>query len=446
MIKKVNDSSNNYEIGIRYGIMANPGHNRVYFESAKLMALGELEIASRCFSVTCEKFESMQIEGLFYLTFIAAAPLEGEDLRLLSRLSFIYAIFILRPISELAGQFTFNHVIQSDKQVSNQTVHQSIDGLNEDSIINTSHEVIKEEKQAFTFHSNTVMIPIQQIKTGVLGEDISTILKYSGKTNELFTRMMMNVGVMSGDYVHERKLSVLDPLSGKGTTLFEAALSGWDASGIELSDKSVQEARAFFKKYLETGKYKHSSTRERLSGKNKVFRSEVTSFEYSVSKEAQKSGEKQFLTFIEGDSRFANEYFKREQFHLIVADLPYGVQHGSKSGNLETNGRYVKNTKSSLKDGYSNQKSKGENSNQGFSSLTRNPKDLIKSCLPAWIEVLKPGGTIVLAWNRYVLAREELAELFQIKGLIVMEMPPYLGFEHQVDQSILRDLIVIKKL
>ena len=409
------DDMNKKKTGVHYGIMANPGHNRVYFESSKMMALGELEIASRCFQAKCTDYLSIQVEGIFLHTFIAEAPLEDEDLRLLSRLSFVYAIFILMPLSEIT-------------KVSLQYKGKDTDF---------------EQMKKYGFHSDIVMIPVQQIKSGVLGDDISTILKYSGKTNELFTRMMMNIGLMSGDFVHDKKLSVLDPLSGKGTTLFEAALSGWDASGVELVDKSVQEASAFFKKYLETGKYKHHSSKERLSGKNGVFKSEITRFEYSVSKEAQKAGEKQTLTLVEGDSRFANEYFKKEQFHMIVADLPYGVQHGSKVGAAVNDSRSSKKMKSGSNGNLLNVQNRA---GSGFSSMTRNPKDLVKSCLPAWVEVLKPGGTIVLAWNRYVLKREELAEIFHIKGLAVLEESPYLGFEHQVDQSISRDMIVIKKV
>ncbi len=247
-----------------------------------------------------------------------------------------------------------------------------------------------------------------------MNDDVNTILKYSGKTNELFTRMMLNVGLLSGSFFGATGISVLDPVAGKGTTLFEAAASGWNAYGVEIGEKPVHEMCVFFRKYLETGKFKHVVAQERISGEEKRFKSEMTRFEYSASKEAQKAGAKQILCMVEGDSQYADRYFRREQFHLIVGDLPYGVQHGS-------------------------------HSQAASPSLTRNPRELVKACLPAWLEVLKPGGTIVLAWNQFVLDREAFASVFRIKGLTVLNDTPYDKFLHRVDQAINRDIIVVRK-
>lgn len=344
-----------------YGLMANPGHNRVYFESSKTMALGELEIACRCFETRCGDFAHMDLEGIFLLIFRAEKKLSESDMRLLSRLSFVFAIFEMETRKE-----------------------------------------------------GYVLLPIRKIRTGAMNDDVSTILKYTGKTNELFTRMMINIGLLSSQYSKGTKISLMDPVAGKGTTLFEAALSGFDAYGVEIGEKAVHEMCIFFRKYLETGKFKHMVAQERISGEGRIFKSEMTRFEYSVSKEAQKAGEKQVLCMVEGDSRYADHYFRREQFHLIVGDLPYGVQHGSHSQTISP-------------------------------SLTRNPRELVKACLPAWLEVLKPGGTIVLAWNRFVLEREAFASVFHIKGLTVLNDPPYDGFVHRVDQAINRDILVVRK-
>ncbi len=347
--------------GLRYGLMVNPGHNRVYFESSKAMARAELEIACRCFETPCGDFRPLEVEGIHLLSFRAGRPLSEPDLLLLSRLSFVFAIFHL----EARG-------------------------------------------------NDFALLPIRKRRTGVMNDDVGTILKYSGKTNELFTRMMMNVGLLSGRFAKESGISLLDPVAGKGTTLFEAAMSGWNAYGVEIGEKAVHEMSVFFRKYLETGKYKHVMTQERISGEGRRFRSEMTRFEYSVSKEAQKAGAKQILCMVEGDSQYADQYFRREQFHLIVGDLPYGVQHGSHSQTVSP-------------------------------SLTRNPRELVKACLPAWLEVLKPGGTLVLAWNQFVLDRDSFASVFRIKGLTVLSDPPYDGFLHRVDQAINRDMIVVRK-
>ena len=363
---------------VEYGILANPGHNRVYFDTAAGMSLAELAIAVRHFEVACDNLRVQEVEGIRLIAFQAADRLHDADLALLSRLSFVYAVFEMTA--------------QADGRIA--------------------------------------LVPIRRRLQGFLGEEVSAILKYTGKTNELFTRMMLNVGILSGAYAQEEAVEVLDPVAGKGTTLLEAAVNGWNACGIELSDKSVQESRAFFKKYLETGKYKHTMEKERISGEGRQFRAEVTRFAYSVSKEAQKAGRVSRLELVEGDSRYANRYFRRRQFHLIVGDLPYGVQHGSQ---ITSGG------------GASGQGSSGRHAPVQGGSPTRNPLELVRACLPAWVEVLKPGGTIVLAWNQFVLEREALAAAFCIKGLTVLSEPPYDGFVHRVDQSILRDIIVVRK-
>ena len=100
---------------------------------------------------------------------------------------------------------------------------------------------------------------------------------------------------------------------------------------------------------------------------------------------------------------------------MIVGDLPYGVRHGNVT-------------------------------NEKQSSLTRNPAQLLETCLPSWLEVLKPGGSIVLAWNSNVLPRERMERLFAEKGCSVKKDPPYLRFTHRVDQSIVRDIIAARKI
>ena len=383
----------NGQDGILYGLMANPGHNRVYFEASKVMALAELELACRQFDVPCGNVSAMDVEGIHLVTFRAEAPLSEADLRWVSRLSFVFAVFRME--------------IRAD---------------------------------------GVALFPIRKLRTGVMNDDLVTILKYSGKTNELFTRLMVNVGLLSGKYAREPHISLMDPVAGKGTTLFEAAVSGWDAYGVEIGEKPVHEAGVFFKKYLETGKYKHTMERERLSGEGRRFKAVVSLFEFSASKEAQKAGVKQKLCMVEGDSRYADHYFRREQFHVIVGDLPYGVQHGSQTRNNPD--EPVPDSPPDLARGSSSSHTRSASSTRprnGSSAPTRNPVELVRTCLPAWLEVLKPGGTIVLAWNRFVLERQALASAFRFKGLTVLEEAPYDQFLHRVDQAINRDIIVVRK-
>jgi tRNA G10 N-methylase Trm11 len=95
-----------------------------------------------------------------------------------------------------------------------------------------------------------------------------------------------------------------------------------------------------------------------------------------------------------------------------VTDAPYGVKHGA-----------VRSSR----------------------STSRSPAALLESAMPLWSELLRPGGAIGLSWNTYGLERGELAAMLAASGLEVMDSEPFLGFEHRVDQAIVRDLIVARK-
>ncbi len=346
---------------ITYAILSNPGHNRVYFEASKKLSLAELEIACRRFSVKCKDFALTEIEGILYLAFNAEDPLGSDDMAWLSRLSFAYALFELRKNG-----------------------------------------------------SETVLIPIRKAPSYYFNDDLSTILKYTGKTNEIFTRLMINVAILSSDFYNTKDINLLDPVAGKGTTLFESLIAGYNSYGIEISSKVVHEAAVYFKKYLENGKYKHTLKKEKMRGEGRSFTSNFYRFEFAKSKEDYKAGKTLQLCMVAGDSRYSNRFFKKKMFHIIVGDLPYGVQHGNVS-------------------------------NQNQSSITRNPKELLRHCLPSWTDSLKSGGVIVLAWNKFVLSREQIIEIFSKHNLDVLNDNPYTDFEHRVDQAINRDIIVAKK-
>ena len=86
-----------------------------------------------------------------------------------------------------------------------------------------------------------------------LGEDLSGILKYKGKTNERFTRFMLHMASLTMEcrLKEDERIRFIDPMCGKGTALFEAVNMGWDAFGLDADNASVNEAAQFYKKYLE---------------------------------------------------------------------------------------------------------------------------------------------------------------------------------------------------
>ncbi len=345
----------------KYAILSNPGHNRVYFEASKRLSVAELEAMASSFSTLCGHFSVKESEGVPYVSFSSAEPLNESDLRLISRLSFVYAVF--------------------------------------------------EE------HNNdgTVFLrPLRKTPSEYFSDDLSMILKYTGKTNELFTRLLINLAVSAGGYAAEGKLYLLDPVAGKGTTLYESLILGYNCAGVEIAPTPVSESVAYLKRYLKTGHYKHEYEHMRLSGEGKSFISEMNRFKIAKDKSSMKAGDTLQIEFISGNSAYADRYFKKEQFHVIVGDLPYGVQHGNIS-------------------------------NEKQSSLTRNPSELLHLCLPVWKKCLRSGGAIALAWNSNVLTRHDMEEIFISEGFQPLKKPPYVNLEHRVDASIVRDIIICLK-
>lgn len=342
-----------------YAILYHPGHNRVYFETSLKLSVSEFCIMAQNFSAEFENVQHETIYGINYLTFKTIQPLQESDISILSELSFAYALFELEEI-----------------------------------------------------HDQIYLKPIQKRNEHFIDESISSMLKYTGKTNEIFTRMMINVAYSSQS--NPENIRLLDPIAGKGTTLYEGLIKGYDVCGIEIGDKVVNESYHFIRRFLENAKYKFRTETKKMSGPHKSFSALRHSFETAKTKEAFKAKDTKTIELIAGNSVYANQYYKKNFFDIIVGDLPYGVQHGNVT-------------------------------NEKQSSFTRNPSELLNSCLSSWIEVLKPGGAIVLAWNSNVLSRQKMESLLEKHGLLVKKEDPYLQFEHRVDQSILRDVIAAQK-
>jgi len=342
-----------------YAILCNPGHNRVYFEASLKMAVAEFNFFARTLPLTFEEVECKNIGGVDYLTFKTNLELKPKDVEFLTELSFIYALF---KIENIGGE-----------------------------------ELLK---------------PIDKAHNEFVDESIGSLLKYTGKTNEIFTRMMINIARCSQN--NNKNIKLLDPVAGKGTTLFEGLVKGYDVYGVEIGEKIVTETYHFLKKFLETAKYKFDYSEIKISGVNKSFSAQRHTFSTAKTKEDFKNKNTKTIEIVSGNSMFADKYFKRNFFDIIVGDLPYGVQHGNVT-------------------------------NEKQSSLTRNPSELLEMCLPSWAEVLKPGGVIVLAWNKNVLPREQMKKIFEQKKLKVLNDEDYIQFEHRVDRSILRDIIAARK-
>jgi len=104
-----------------------------------------------------------------------------------------------------------------------------------------------------------LLAPLELSRWDQLDSDLVSIQKYAGKTNEAFTKLLLNVTLAASAFKAERRaLSVLDPLCGRGTTLNQALMYGFHATGVELDKKDFEAYALFIQRWSKTN---GSSTR-----------------------------------------------------------------------------------------------------------------------------------------------------------------------------------------
>lgn len=242
-----------------------------------------------------------------------------------------------------------------------------------------------------------------------LDRDLPALLKYKGKTNETFTEMLLNLAYWNSGFLGETQpLWVLDPMCGKGTGPLTALLRGWNAVGIEMDRKDLKELGDYFARYLEFHRVKHRRTQgsRTVPGEKPVMETEFTFAENAAAlKQAP-----QVLRLYPADAALAAGLLKEKSMHLLLCDLPYGVQHGPG----------------------------GESGRGGLLQLMRR-------ILPAFFRVLKPGGAMALSFNTFTLGRKPLADCVEAAGFTLCAGGPYDNMEHWVEQAVNRDVIVARK-
>jgi SAM-dependent methyltransferase len=335
-----------------------PSANRVYADASAALARAELEILSRAvLAGGIGAIDAATIGGVPYVTFEASA-LGDRSTAFLANLSAGYALF------ELRGE---------------------------------------------------LLRPVPLRALDRYDDDLITIQKYQGKTNEQFTKLLLNVTVLSSAFATDmlsRKLTVLDPLCGRGTTLNQALMYGFDATGVDLDHKDFEAYASFIKTWLKRKRVKHHCEYEgpvRREGKVIARRLRIR---MAASKDAYKSGATQLLDVVNADTTRTAEFVRPSTVDVLVTDAPYGVQHGSRTT---------------------------------AEGLARKPLDLLAAAVPVWASLLRPGGAIGVAWNTLVARREDVAGIITGAGLRPLDDPPYLAFRHRVDQAIVRDLLIARK-
>jgi hypothetical protein len=239
--------------------------------------------------------------------------------------------------------------------------------------------------------------------------DLLTIQKYSGKTNEHFTKLLLNVAAVYAeqpDRLLNGRLRVLDPMCGRGTTLNQAMMYGLSVSGVDVDGHDIDAYSTFLKTWLKNSRLKHTTETATIRrGRDRIGKQLDISL--GVTKELYKAGDTLDISVVNGDTLHVGEFFKPESFDVVLADTPYGVQH-------ESRGRQT----------------------------SRSPAELLEQAIPAWAPILREGGTIGLSFNTYVVKRPQLAEILAANGLSVVDTG---DFTHRVDQAINRDLIIARK-
>jgi len=254
------------------------------------------------------------------------------------------------------------------------------------------------------------LLPLVRHVQGVLPDDLPHVLKYKGKTNADFTYLMLHCAKAASTFAQtDAPLRVLDPMCGKATTLFCAMCEGNNAVGIETDLKSLQEADTYYARFLKLHRLKHKRTEQSRTLPKGGSAHSVT-FEAAADAQTMKQGETVSLEMINGDAARAAEMVKPNSCHLIVSDLPYGVQHAPKE-------------------------------NGGMSALSR----LLKRVAPGCVKALKPGGAVVFSFNLNTLRRKEVEQVLAEAGLDVLTEGPYADFSHWVEQAVDRDVVIARK-
>ena len=255
--------------------------------------------------------------------------------------------------------------------------------------------------------------PVVLRRLDCLDDDLLTILKYQGKTNELFTKLLLNVTVLasgSAGRMLSDRLHVLDPLCGRGTTLNQALMYGWHAAGVDVDERDVEAYAAFLPRWLKDKRLKHTAGTSRLRRDGRTLGRRFDA-ELAVDKAAWAAGDTMTVSVAQADTLETPTIFRSGSVDVVVTDAPYGVQHGSRAGG----------------------------------GLQRSPLDLLAAAVPGWVQVLRPGGALGVAVNTRTSPRAETLAVLADAGLRPVDTPAYRGFEHRVDQAIVRDIVVATK-
>jgi hypothetical protein len=240
---------------------------------------------------------------------------------------------------------------------------------------------------------------LRPLETGyrpALPPELMVTRRYRGKTNELLAHFLCNLARYSSAFRDRpwRDLRVFDPLAGGGTLLFAALMLGAEAAGVEQDQQDVRTTVAFVRQFAQE---------EGIVCRVKEERLRRLGHRWTLTLGKEHS---QRCLLAHGDTAQSAALIAGFKPHLLVTDLPYGIQH------------------------------------QGVLS------DLLTRALPVWAGLLPPGGALAFAWDATRFDRAQMSGLVEAMApLVVLSGPPYDHFAHRVDRVIKRrDLLVARRL
>ncbi len=176
-----------------------------------------------------------------------------------------------------------------------------------------------------------VLRPVELPRRDRFDDDLLTILKYAGKTNELFTKLLLNVTVWSaapGDR----------PPAARPRPDVRPRHDAQPGADERLARRRPGRRRPGLRRlrrlppaWLKLKRLKHTAdvTPLRRDGRQarRRFRAEI-----GVTKDDWKAGRAITLDYVNADTLHTRAVHRAASFDAVVVDAPYGVQHGSRSG------------------------------------------------------------------------------------------------------------------
>ena len=215
--------------------------------------------------------------------------------------------------------------------------------------------------------------PVEWRRLDRFDDDLVTIQKYPGKTNEQFTKLLLNVTLLASDSAAADARAAV-PGARPALRPRHHPQPGADVRLRRRRDgrrpEGLRGVRGVHQTWLRQKRIKHRALESGPVRRERKVVGRRLRIELGADQEEYKAGETSCCDVVNADTARGREFFRPETFDLVVADAPYGVQHGSRTAG------------------------KG---------LAREPAGRCsRTAAPVWARLLRPGGALGISWNTHV--------------------------------------------